>query len=176
MKIVLNIGHSEIDSGATSLDGKIEEYTFNKKYLVPLIKQELELNRHEVIVITQIKSFSELPKRINAVKPDIIISVHSNCANGIASGTETLYWTFSKKGKKLAESIQRNMVACLKLHDRGSKPLLSSDRGAALLRDTNAPAVILEPFFIDNKNDYTVAFMKIQELAKAIAKGVEDWI
>ena len=56
-----------------------------------------------------------------AGKDDIILSFHLNSGVVTATGTETLYWHTSTKGKKLAGLVQKNLVKVLGLADRGIK-------------------------------------------------------
>jgi N-acetylmuramoyl-L-alanine amidase len=171
VKIVLNIGHGGGDSGAVAQDGT-EEHKFNKIELAPILVKELEKAGHSVQVVIQERNFTELPARINALKPDLIISLHSNCFNGKASGSEVLFWNGSKKGKALAERLQAGIVRALGLPDRGVKELQAFDRGAGLLQRTKAVAVILEPFFIDNPKDLETARMNLPALARGVAGAV----
>lgn len=178
-KVCLNIGHGGIggyyDSGAIGADGT-HEHKFNRDELAPIVKRELEKMGYCVDVIIQDKRFSELPSRINTLNPDLIVSLHFNAFNGNATGTETLYWNSSKKGKVLASNIQTRMVDVLGLANRGIKPKFSGDRGAALLRDTKAPCVIVESIFGDNPHDLETARARMDELGKAIAEGVKSSI
>ncbi|RLA73014.1 MAG: hypothetical protein DRG78_23085, partial [Epsilonproteobacteria bacterium] len=66
------------------------------------------------------------------------------------------------------------LVNNLKLADRGVKPKSSEDRGGYLLRYTNAPCIISEPFFIDNDDDLAKAKKKIKGLTSAYAKAIND--
>lgn len=175
--VVLNIGHGgdsgNYDSGAIAADGT-HEHAFNRDELGPLVKSELESLGFKVTTVIQNRSFGELPSRINALNPDVILSLHFNAYNGQATGTETLYWNTSKRGKALASEVQARMVDVLGLANRGIKPKFKGDRGAALLRDTKAPCLILEPFFGDNPDDLKQTRNHLPELAKAIAGAVLD--
>ena len=176
-KVCINIGHGGIgnnyDSGAIGADGT-HEHSFNKNEFYPLLKKELELMGFEVICVIQESSFGELPKRINAIKPDVILSLHYNAFNNVATGSETLYFALSKKSKALAEKIQTETVKALGLANRGVKGLLIG-RGSALLIKTSSPCVILEPFFGDNPTDLARARDRLKELAKGVAVAVADW-
>jgi N-acetylmuramoyl-L-alanine amidase len=166
-RIVLNIGHGGGDSGAIGADGT-EEHAFNRDELGPLVKRELESLGWEVSVVIQRKSFGELPARINALNPDLILSLHFNCADGTATGTETLYFGRSRVSRAFAEKVQAAMVKALGLPDRGAKGI-TQGRGVALLRNTKAPCLILEPFFGDNPNDLARARERLGDLAEEIA-------
>jgi len=174
MKICINIGHggdgANYDSGAIAADGT-HEHRFIRDELAPLVFRALLDAGHEGYAIGQSKSFSELPAKINATRPDRIISLHFNAYNRTASGSETLYWHSSRAGKALATAIQKQVVAALGLNDRGIKPRFPGDRGAALLQRTAAPCVIVEPFFGDNPTDLARARERIGALALAIAAG-----
>lgn len=178
LKVALNIGHGGIgnhyDPGAIGADGT-HEHVFNRDELAPLLIAELERRGFEVITIIQEKSFGELPRRINAMNPDVILSLHFNAYDSTATGTETLYFSFSKKSKALANAIQMNMVDALGLANRGIKGRIVG-RGSALLRKTKAPCVILEPFFGDRAPDLARARERLGELARGIADGVAAWV
>jgi N-acetylmuramoyl-L-alanine amidase len=78
-----------------------------------------------------------------------------------------LYYHSSENGKKIAEIFQKNIVSCLELPDRNVKPKHTEDRGGYLLRYTNAPCIISEPFFIDNDNDYKKVMERYFQFIKA---------
>ena len=175
MKIVLNIGHGGKDQGAETLDHKLTELRFNQTILGPAIVEELLNLDHEVISFSQKEAFWEVAKKCNELNPDIVLSLHSNCFNGKASGTETLYYAKSTRSKRLATCLQQRIVNTLWLPDRGLRPLYKGDRGFNLVYYTKMPAVILEPFFIDNPNDLVVVQSKVKQLALAISLGVTDY-
>ena len=67
-----------------------------------------------------------------------------------------MYYHKSKQGKAIAQIFQNNMLSALGLSNRGLKPISAEDRGGYLLRYTNAPCVLIEPFFIDNNSDFDI--------------------
>ena len=81
----------------------------------------------------------------------------------------------TEEGKKMAEILLNHLVEHLKLPNRGIKPKTAEDRGGPLLRYTEAPCVIAEPFFIDNDSDLSKAQEDedIDELAVAYTKAIE---
>ena len=97
-----------------------------------------------------------------------------NAFNGRASGTEVLYYHRSEVGKTIAEILQGGLVDFLGLPDRGIKPKTSEDRGGYLLRYTNAPCVIAEPFFIDNDQDLAKAKENLDALAAVCASSIDE--
>ena len=81
------------------------------------------------------------------------------------------------KGKQIAELFQENMLHILELPNRGVKGISVEDRGGNLLRYTNAPCVLIEPFFIDNNNDlrrYTAnKLMFVQAIHKSLFEAAD---
>jgi len=167
LTVALVIGHKKESPGASNKKSKVTEFDFNE----PLVKDVACLleERSVNVSIVYRDTYRDLPAKINKAKPDLIISFHANAFNEIASGTETLYYRGSVKGQEFAEKIQRAMVQEMKLPNRGCKPRSVDDRGGYLLRYTNAPCVILEPFFIDNDDNLERAQVKAPDLAEAIA-------
>ncbi len=84
-----------------------------------------------------------------------------------------LYYHRSIKGKLIAGILNEQLVEALSLKNRGLKPKASEDRGGHLLKNTVAPCVIAEPFFIDNNKDLETAIDKRELLVKAYANGIE---
>lgn len=168
MKLVINIGHGGKDPGAVNKELGVTENQFNRQLGVT-IKQ---LWPYYVRLIEQDDAgLNQLVRDINTMEPDLVVSLHCNAAEAkTATGTETLYWPTSVKGKRLAECVQARMVKALGLADRGVKPR----DNLAILRGTKCPAIIVEPFFISNGADYKK--VDIDALAKAILLGVSDYV
>ena len=66
------------------------------------------------------------------------------------------------------------MKAALGLKDRFTKAKTVNDRGGHLLKHTNAPCVICEPFFMSNLNDMQTALNRRNELAAAYAAAIDE--
>jgi len=166
----LVIGHKKHSPGAVNAKTGLTEFDFNEDLALHIEKKV------ENVQIQRIyrRTYNELPGDINALKPDFVVSLHCNAFNTQASGTEVLYYHKSEKGKHIATIFQKYLVAQMKLPDRGIKPKDSEDRGGYLLRNTNAPCIIAEPFFIDNDKDLDEAKEDIEGLAVAYAKAIED--
>lgn len=171
MKVALVVGHRKGSPGAVNKSTGISEFSFNKD-LAEFIKAAVQFADVEVVYRD---SYQGLPGKVNELKPDFIISFHCNAFNTRASGTETLYHHNSVEGKRLAELLQGRIVACLGLPDREIKPRGVEDRGGYLLKNTNAPCVIVEPFFIDNNADFERVNRSMDELALAFIESIRDY-
>ena len=118
--------------------------------------------------------YAKLPAKINALGPHFIMSLHCNAFNGRASGAETLYLENSRAGHALAKIVQRRIVDALDARDRHTKARTPAQRGGSLLRHTEAPCVICEPFFIDHDGDLEKATRRRISLANAYAAAIDE--
>lgn len=168
------IGHGGNDCGAINPTTKETELGYNTD-LADKVKEELLKYGYNVDIYNRGYNSVENVSLLNKKGYDLLISLHCNAYNGYAHGTEVLYWNTSKKGQVLAQALQESIVDTLGLTDRGLKPIKNGDRGAYLLRKTNAPCVIIEPFFIDNDNDFNVGKEKKDEYVQAIVNGINKY-
>lgn len=165
-RIALVPGHGpSIDRGAVNSDGTTE-LDWNRD-LANRIVNAIAGRVPVVVIHRQTEKLSPIPQ-INASGASLAVELHLNAFNGQATGTEMIHWPTSGKGIRLAQALQTAAVGVLKLKDRGIKPP-QLGRGAAFLRKTTMPAVIVESFFIDNDNDLAVGNAKKDELARAYA-------
>lgn len=171
MRIALVVGHKSNAAGACNKNHGICEFPFNDQLVKDL---EARVGHKHDIEIVYRDTYNGLPAKINALYPKFIVSFHCNAFNTKASGTETLYYHKSSKGVVMADIFQKNMVAALGLKDRGIKPKSAEDRGGYLLRYTNAPCVLIEPFFIDNDSDYLTVVNNYESFLQALEKSLDE--
>lgn len=99
---------------------------------------------------------------------DYFISFHRNAYQSEkARGVETYtYLNPGEKSKSLSQKIQTSLAA-LGFADRGVK-----EANYHVLRETEAPAVLVEIGFIDNTGDNNLFDSKKNEIIKALAKAI----
>lgn len=147
MRIAIVIGHSITSQGAQNKDTGLTEYRFNE-LIAQDIARKLVLEGFTPFIVYRQK-YSDLPADLNKTNPDLILSLHCNAFDEKASGTTMIYCNGSVKGRIFAECLQQSVVNALGLRDRGIEGR-ANGRGMTLLKNTKAPVVIAEPFFIDN--------------------------
>ena len=137
-----------------------------------------ELARHGVLVKISrtVDMDSELTPKINecnAFNPDLAVEIHNNAGGG--DGCEVFHSIYGGTGKVLAENILSEAVK-IGQNSRGAKTRQNSSGGDyyGWIRNTKAPAVIVECAFVDNKNDIQIIDTAAEQavFGVAIAKGV----
>ena len=169
-KCALVVGHKKMSPGAINENSAITEFNFNDRLAMDIEDALADL---ETVRVYR-RTYSQLPADINDIDSDFTISLHCNAFNKEASGTEVLYYHKSEKGRQMAEILQAKLLGALGLKDRGVKPKSSEDRGGFLLRYTNMPCLIAEPFFIDNDEDLAKANSNRKELVQAYADAITE--
>lgn len=168
----LVIGHKKSSPGAMNALQNLTEFDYNEQLALDI---EATLEHQTDVHIQKVyrRTYSTLPDDINQFNPDFIICMHCNAFNTQATGTEVLFYHRSKKGKKIAKILNSAFVNALGLVDRGIKAKTTEDRGGYLLKQTNAPCLIAEPFFIDNNNDLEIAQTRRTELVNAYVESIQ---
>lgn len=100
------------------------------------------------------KKVDDMKKRIARMeqeKPDAVVSIHQNSYHEESvSGPQVFYHPSSQQGKRLAELMQRQLVAGMKPEkERTAK----ENASYYLLRKTSAPTVIVECGFLSNRQE-----------------------
>lgn len=179
--LAICVGHSRYnDMGATACDGETDEWTYNTR-VAKVIQETLAEAQVESVVVHEYTGggYTEAMRNLSDTLKDLGVSaaieLHFNAASPSAHGSEMLHWHSSKKSKALAQSLQRSVVAEFGCRDRGVKPKKRGDRGALFLRKTHCPAVIVEPFFGTNEEDWAMFSRGYEALGIALADGFIDY-
>ena len=112
----------------------------------------------------------KIVKKCNAHKTDLDVSIHFNSGTGLkddgkTTGTEVLVYSGYSKARNEAEAVCKE-IAKLGFKNRGVKfrPDLY------VLKHTNAPAMLVECCFVNDKDD--AELYDYHSMAKAIVKGI----
>ena len=166
MKIFINPGHCiDTDSGAVGY-GLVEAEVAAD--IAQLVADYLQNAGYEVKIF-QYDGLAEIVDVANYWAPDLFVSIHCNAHDGFAKGTESFY--FSSTGKILATAIQNQIVCSLDTFDRGVK-----SANFFVLKYTKCPAVLIETAFIDNFDDNNLLANRQDDFARAIARGITDFL
>lgn len=182
MKIFINPGHDlEYDCGAVNNDFNITEAEIasiigNKvAYYLNQVGYETQIMQSDNLYYDSQYADRSYPvcQAANDWNSDIFISIHCNAANTYARGTETIvYRCDGGNSDKLAGYIQSQIIDSLGTVDRGVKEM----PGLIVLKHTDMPAVLVETAFIDNNQDALLLINNSDDFAKAIARGITDYV
>ena len=183
MRIFINPGHAlggNPDPGAVNKALGIRECDIAMT-LGSFVANHLELAGEEVRLLQSDNLMGEsygpcVVQEANDWPADMFLSIHCNAFDGMARGTETLYFPGSLSGRLLAGCVQSELHGMLSeldpdLPDRGLKE--RSD--LAVLRCTEMSAALCEVAFIDHERDAYFLMHYADEIARAIARGVTDY-
>jgi N-acetylmuramoyl-L-alanine amidase len=173
MKVFIGVGHGGSDPGAVANGVKEKDLNLS----IAMACRD-ELKRHGVEVrMSRAKdendTLSEEIKECNAFSPDLAVDIHNNAGGG--DGAEVFYHYGGGKSKTLAENILSEIVKAGQ-NSRGAK-IRKNSQGKdyyGFIRETSAPAVIVECAFVDNASDLKILATESdrQKVGRAIAKGI----
>ncbi|HBG2557596.1 TPA: N-acetylmuramoyl-L-alanine amidase [Clostridioides difficile] len=168
MKIAIVPGHTLTGKG-TGAVGYIDEGKENR-ILTDLIVKWLKQGGATVYTGKIDKSnnyLSEQCQIANKQNVDLAVQIHFNANKTTLNpmGTETIYKT--NNGKVYAERVNDKLATVFK--NRGAK---TDARGLYWLRNTKAPAILIEVCFVDSKADTDYYIKNKNTVAKLIAEGI----
>ncbi len=172
-KVFLAVGHGGSDPGACSNGFKEKDLNLS----IALACRDT-LVRHGVTVKMSREKDENDPlndriKECNAFNPDLAVEIHNNAGGG--DGAEVFYHYKGGTSKTLAQNILDAIVA-IGQNSRGIKTKLN-DAGKdyfGWIRETIAPACLVECCFLDNTKDLAIIDTAEEQKAMgiAIAKGI----
>lgn len=160
--VLIDPGHGGVDPGKVGQDDVLEK-DINLKIALKL-KTFLEENDISVYMTREEdrglydegasnKKTQDLKRRvamIEDIKPDLSVSIHQNSfPDSSVKGAQTFYFTSSKEGKELAETIQEELTNL----PGGVKRQAKGNAEYYLLKKASGLVVIVECGFITNKEE-----------------------
>ncbi len=172
-KVFLGVGHGLSDPGAVA-NGYLEK---DLNLSIATHCNE-ELLRHGIVTLMsrvgdEEDSLNDEIRECNAFGPDLALDIHNNAGGG--DGAETFYHYGGGLSKTLAENILAEIVL-IGQNSRGAKTKLGSDGRDyyGFIRQTVAPAVIVECAFVDHAEDVLAVSTeeKRRSMGIALAKAI----
>lgn len=172
-KVFLGVGHGGSDPGAVS--GSNWEKNFNLP--IALACRELLVKSGVSVMLSretdENDTLDQEIQECNAYGPDLAVDIHNNAGGG--DGAEAYYHYKGGVGKTLAENILSQIVS-IGQNSRGAK-IKTNSAGRdyfGFIRETLAPAVIVECAFLDNASDLEAVDTAEKQavMGQAIARGI----
>lgn len=185
--VVLDPGHGGKDPGKVGADEELEK---DINLAISLkVREKLEEDGMEVVMTREEdvmlsdgdadnKKLEDLNSRIDIIneqQPAIAVSIHQNSYSDPAvRGAQVFYFTHSDKGKQAAEALQKELLE----FDRENTRDIKANDTYYLLKKTEVPTVIVECGFLSCPGEAELLTDEAyqEELAGAIAKGIESWV
>lgn len=186
--ILFDNGHGENTPGKRSPDGVFREYLFNRE-IATEAERELRKRGYECerIVRESIDvPLEERVRRVNAVcakygtKNVVVVSIHVNAAGDGSMWMDARgVCIFTSKGRTKSDELADLYIEEADKNFIGHKIRKDYSDGDAdweanyyILKHTKCPAVLVENFFMDNKED--LAYLQSREGREAIVKTIVD--
>lgn len=186
MMILFDAGHGEDTPGKRSPDGVFREYRFTREIAQAAMK-ELRSKGYECECIVEGVVDVPLAERVrivngyckkHGVKNVVLFSIHVNAAgNGSKWMSARGVCIFTSKGKTKSDELADIYIEEAEKNFAGQKIRKDYQDGDAdweenfaMLKNTKCPAVLIENFFMDNKED--LAYLQSREGREAIVKTI----
>ena len=192
MRVLLDNGHGENTPGKRSPDNSILEWKWNREVAVRVERiltrdgidvQRIVVGNDDVPINQRVKLVNKHCLLLGA-KNVLLVSIHINAAGNGSKWLSAHGWSIfvsnnaSDSSKKAAECIY-DAVDAYGWSMRKPSPNQKYWQGnLGMCRDSKCPAVLVENFFMDNKEDaeFLAKESTKDALAQAIASGIVNYI
>ena len=194
MKVLIDPGHGIDTPGKRSPDGQFLEYLWNRQVADLLLEKLVAMGIDASLVVTETNDVT-LRNRVNRVNTIcnkvgasnvLLVSIHANAAGNGSSWQNAKGWScYTSKGKTQSDQVAECLYEAFEeeFPERKIRKDLSDgdkdwEENFYVLEKSRCPAVLLENFFYDNKEE--CAWMLQEEtkrrIASAAAKGIAKYV
>ena len=194
MKVLIDPGHGIDTPGKRSPDGLFREYLWNRQVADLILEGLVSAGVDASLVVTETNDIT-LRHRVNRVNTIcnrvgasnvLLVSVHADAAGNGSAWMNARGWScYTSKGKTRSDQVAECLYDAFEeeFQDRKiRKDMSDGDRdweeNFYVLQKSKCPAVLLENFFYDNREE--CAWMLQEETKKRIAsaavKGIIKYI
>ena len=194
MKVLIDPGHGIDTPGKRSPDGQFLEYLWDRQIADLLMERLVSMGIDASLVVTETNDVT-LRNRVNRVNTIcnkvgasnvLLVSIHANAAGNGSSWQNAKGWScYTSKGKTKSDQVAEHLYEAFEAEfpDRKIRKDLSDgdkdwEANFFVLEKSRCPAVLLENFFYDNREE--CAWMLQEEskrrIASAAAKGIAKYV
>ena len=194
MKILIDPGHGIDTPGKRSPDGLFREYLWNRQVADLILEGLISAGVDASLVVTETNDVS-LKNRVNRVNTIcnrlgasnvLLVSIHANAAGNGSAWMGAKGWScYTTKGKTESDQVAECLYDAFEEEFRDRKirkDMSDGDRdweeNFYVLQKSKCPAVLLENFFYDNREE--CAWLLLDEtkrrIADAAVKGIIKYI
>lgn len=194
MKILIDPGHGIDTPGKRSPDGLFREYLWNRQVADLILEGLVSAGVDASLVVTETNDVT-LRNRVNRVNTIcnrlgasnvLLVSIHANAAGDGSAWMDARGWScYTSKGKTKSDQVAECLYDAFEEEFQNRKirkDMSDGDRdweeNFYVLQRSKCPAVLLENFFYDNREE--CAWMLQEEtkrrIASAAVKGIIKYI
>ena len=194
MKILIDPGHGIDTPGKRSPDGLFREYLWNRQVADLILEGLVSAGVDASLVVTETNDVT-LRNRVNRVNTIcnrlgasnvLLVSIHANAAGNGSAWMNAKGWScYTSKGKTKSDQVAECLYDAFEeeFQDRKIRKDMSDldrdwEENFYVLQKSKCPAVLLENFFYDNREE--CAWMLQEEtkrrIASAVVKGIIKYI
>jgi N-acetylmuramoyl-L-alanine amidase len=187
--IVIDAGHGGVINGIPQTAGKrspdfgkgiLYEGVTNRQIAKKLIALLVKAGIPVVELVPEIidVSLGERVRRTNKIKDAVLISLHSNAGDPKASGFEIFTTKGQNNSDPIAEAIFQEMKKAFpnsKFRSDNADGDNDKEEDFFIIKNVNCPAVLVENFFMTNKEDYLILMSEDgqNKIAKATFEAIK---
>ena len=194
MKILIDAGHGIDTPGKRSPDGAFREYLWNRE-IADLVCEDLGIDGYNVsLVVTETNDIPLITRvnRVNAIcnkygtDDVILVSIHSNAAGNGKDWMDAKGWScYTTKGDTKSDKLADLMYDSFERSfpdKKMRKDMQDGDRdweeNFYIIQKSKCPAVLIENFFYDNKEECHWLMQEAVKvrIAMAIEQGIKDYV
>lgn len=194
MKILIDPGHGIDTPGKRSPDGVFREYLFNRQVADLVIAGLRNWNIPCDLVVTETNDVSLRTRAMRVNKECdkwgenniLLVSIHANAAGNGGRWMTAQGWScYTSPGKTRSDELAECMYDAFKLAfpDRRMRTDMTDgdsdiEAGFYILTKTKCPAVLLENFFYDNREEccWLLRDDTRKQIADAIVEGIKIYL
>lgn len=194
MKVLIDPGHGIDTPGKRSPDGKFREYLWNRQVADLLLGRLTAMGVDASLVVTETNdiSLSTRVQRVNRVCTQLgasdvlLVSIHANAAGDGSAWMNASGWScYTTKGKTESDSLAECLYDAFEAEfpeRKIRKDMSDGDRDweedFCVIKKSKCPAVLLENFFYDNREECAWLLLdgtKVR-IADAIVAGLKKYL
>lgn len=194
MIILIDPGHGIDTPGKRSPDGKFLEYLWNRQIADLILDRFMIMGIDASLVVTETNDISLATRvqRVNRICSKvgasnvILLSIHSNAAGDGSKWMSAQGWScYTSKGETKSDVIAECLYDAFETEfaeKKIRKDMSDGDRdweeNFYVLQKSKCPAVLLENFFYDNRDEcaWLLKNETKERIADAIVKGIVQYI
>ncbi|SHI31679.1 N-acetylmuramoyl-L-alanine amidase [Mesonia phycicola] len=153
IKIVIDAGHGGKDAGSYSEEISESQIVFNITQKIKELHQDKNVEIYFTRDNNEFISLEERVEFINNIKPDLVLSLHTNASNNTTNTGFEIYFTKNNKFKDQNYNFASKLASHLAFQNTSLGKVSIKNANFKIIKDSNAPALLIELGFLSNPDE-----------------------